>query len=174
MLLLLPAVAVALFGCAGPAPLATVEGGDGFFPAEQPKMSLKSKNGGLTADIRRSGGRGCCDSSGGGAGFCCCWRAVKSVIARRTRTSATNWLRGRRQRRRRHITHTHPPPPLPPTLDSPRDYPRRTVRGVRLQPYLRSRCSDHRVSRDPMGRVPRVHNHKKTRVAVCHSHRSHF
>lgn len=67
-----------------------VTGGDGFFPAEQPKISLKSKYGGRTG---ATGVRNDCFAD------CCGCRAVKSVIAQRTvRTATTNWFRWALQR----------------------------------------------------------------------------
>lgn len=115
LLMLLLEVAVPVAG--PPAPLAgdgVVTGGDGFFPAEQPKMSLKSKNGGRAADARR-----CCNAWAGCSADCrgICCRAVKSVIAWRTRT-ATNWLRRRRQQRirARHVVLYAPSSAPQPTL----------------------------------------------------------
>lgn len=94
-LLLLLTVAVVAVAVVEPLPLAAgvvvgavVIGGDSFFPAEHPKMSLKSKYGVLAAVAGTT--RSCCGCGCGCCG-CCCRALVKSVIARRTLT-ATNWL----------------------------------------------------------------------------------
>lgn len=102
---------------------ADVAGGDGFFPAEQPKMSLKSKYGGLP------------DAAGICGGFC----AVKSVIARRKlhgrRRLTDSGARRNDNTRARNLTSSstlQTRPSSPATDDPSRTRSLYTIQGVRV------------------------------------------